>query len=103
MEKHSDYLYKLYLTLCKTKSDIIKDCRKFMREKLEKQNNVHTFTKIQPIITYKGEKEKIISIERVPKSGIFAISEKKRIKLRQGCGVPIIDFIILTNTVEQDY
>lgn len=73
-----------------------------MRDVLEKQNNVKHFEGTLPTIFYKDETENVLSIQRVPKSGIFVVTPKHRIKIRFGCGISMIDIICLTNAVESN-
>lgn len=90
----------MYLTLCNTETELLNNCRKYMRDVLEKQNNVKHFEGTLPTIFYKDEKENVLSIQRVPKRGIFVVTPKHKIKVRLGCGISPIDIICLTNAVE---
>lgn len=102
MKNHSEYLYQMYLTLCNTENELMNNCRRFMRESLEKQNNVKHFEGTLPTIVYKNETENVLSVQRVPKSGLFIVTPKHRIKVRFGCGISPIDIICLTNAVEDN-
>lgn len=102
MKKHCEYLYNTYITLCNTETELMNNCRKFMRDVLEKNNNVIQFEGTLPYIVYKNETENVLSVQRVPKRGIFVVTPKHKIKVRFGCGISPIDIICLTNAVEDN-